>query len=140
MLEAIRQERALSGERIEGPLLLTLDETNRVFPELLGADCDLEFYEFCRMANGVDWNGLLVYSIASPGDDPRSNIFDNNLGWRDSEDLGGYVIYGDSGMDLPAKSLRTGQFELLMKPSIDKVERFASFDKAITQQLANCHA
>jgi len=46
-----------------------------------------------------------------------------------------YVIYGDNGMDLLAGQPAIGQFHLLMKPGMDRMEDYSAFDEMLSFQL-----
>lgn len=135
LLSEIANEKSEYGEAVNAPVPQSLEQVNRAFRQMLNSDCDPDFYEFCRRMNGLDWNGLVLYSILNPGEDRGRNVFDNNLEWRENDGMSDYVVFGDNGMDLIAKNIATGGFELLMKPSFDSVETFESFSDVLANQL-----
>ena len=135
MLQAIANEKRGAGETPRPPLTLTRAEAQRLFSERMGRSCDDAYYDFCRVTNGLDWNGLMIYSIAEPEQDRHLGIVDNYLDWRDIEDLQSYLVYGDNGMDLIGQNLNTEVFELLMKPSFEVIETYDSFDEIVRSQL-----
>ena len=71
----------------------------------LGADIPEEYAELLRLADGFDWNGMVVYAAETTplagraGKRPRfiQGFVEQNLRWREYAPAKDYLTFGDSG-------------------------------------------
>lgn len=55
-------------------------------------------------------------------------IVEANLGWRDVESMGVYLVFGDGNMDLYACHLPTGEYHVLDRVPGNLIETHPSFE------------
>jgi hypothetical protein len=71
----------------------------------LGAELPVEYLDFLRMTNGLDWNGVVLYAtetlpIVGHADRTIEGMVDANLGLRDDERFQDLLVLGSDGMHL----------------------------------------
>ncbi len=111
-----------------------------------GVELCSQYLAILEIANGLQWNGFVLYGVDSAflGDSAGQNhngLIEKNELW--DEALGdvqkSYIFYGDSSISLFACELKSGRFVELDKPSGDEVEEFETFnamlDKFLTDAL-----
>lgn len=92
-----------------------------------------QYLSILEIANGLQWNGFVLYDIDSAFlGDCDDNAKQNNNGLIAQNELWDEVLgeaqnlifYGDSSISLFACELKSGRFVELDKPSGDEVEAF----------------
>lgn len=99
----------------------------------LGVEPPYEYQEFLKQHNGIAGNGVFVYPTRScklpDSNIQNSSFIEVNLNWRDLEWMGGYLIFGDSDMDIYVLELSNNVFQVRDRQAFDNVfEEFSSFN------------
>lgn len=91
-----------------------------------------EYTQFVKMANGLDFNGLVVYSVK---EDDSNNIYKANEVWHENKNLVKYLMFSDSDIAWYCFDLDEKTFCELDKPSGTLMNTFDSFSEMITYAL-----
>jgi hypothetical protein len=83
------------------------------------------FLEIMDRTNGLNFNGLFVYSIDQ--DDEENSIYENNDIIWDNEEQKDYLFFGDDSISWYCLDIKEGDYCVLDKPSGDVVERHKAF-------------
>ena len=104
--------------------------TEKLFP---GVKSDLSGYiAFSKIANGLNYNGLFVYSII-PGD--KYNIYNSNEEWWDVGNQRKYLFFADDSISWYCLDVSSGIFNVLDKPGGEEMEQYCSFDELLSCAL-----
>jgi len=98
--------------------------------EELGMALPLEFQEFLRLADGLNWNGLYLYSSA--------DLVESNLDQRAVGGLEDVLVFGNDSLDLFTWRASTGEFQVLDLVPRQVMETLPSFDALMGVALARC--
>ena len=96
----------------------------------LGMALPLEFEEFLRLADGLNWNGLYLY--------PSADLVASNLDQREVEGLEDVLVFGNDSFDLFTWCSSTGEFQILDLVPRQVMETLPSFDALMEVALARC--
>ena len=91
-----------------------------------------DFLELYEVANGFEFNGLIIYSLNESND---NNIYDLNEEWEDDEDLKNYIFFGDSDITWYCYDKVNKVFCELDKPSATLMESHECFSDLISAAL-----
>jgi hypothetical protein len=91
-----------------------------------------EFQELYKIANGFEFNSLIIYSL---DDEEKSNIYDMNNVWHENDDLKYLIFFGDSDISWYCYDLNNDLFCELDKPSGTLMETYKSFSELISTLL-----
>lgn len=91
-----------------------------------------EYVQFVKLANGLDFNGLVVYSIKETDD---NNIYNANEIWHENKNLMQYVIFSDSDIAWLCYDCDKSCFCELDKPSGTLMNTFSSFSEMMLLAL-----
>ncbi|MDM5187378.1 YrhA family protein [Bacillus sp. DX4.1] len=94
-----------------------------------------EYENFLKIANGLDFNGLVIYN-ANPTDDNNGFITANEI-WRENEWDSNYLFFGDSSIAWFCFDVDSHLFLELDKPSGDIMAEYHSFNEMIEQAIKN---
>lgn len=108
--------------------------------EALGAEIPRDYLEFLRRTNGLDYNGLVLYAAHPtqiPGleDTFLEGFVDANLAQRDVDVVRGFLIFGESSLDVYVYNLETKQFEVRDRTSFTRPKPRPSFEQMIADAL-----
>ncbi len=93
-----------------------------------------EYKEFLRIVDGLNFNGLFIYSSHNT-DDYEHGFVETNLLWRSYEVNEDSLLFADSDINLYAYNLVEKRYELQDRPSGDVYDSFNTFDEMITEAL-----
>jgi hypothetical protein len=96
----------------------------------LGLPLPVEFEEFLRIADGLNWNGLYLY--------PSADLVESNLDQREVAGLEDVLVFGNDSLDLFAWRASTGEFQALDLVPRQVMETLPSFDALMGVALARC--
>lgn len=107
----------------------------------LGRDVPDEYCRFLMKANGLDWNGLVVYAserapIVGYPDRFIEGFVEANLGYRDHEALKDYLIFADDGVVFFTYHISQGTYDVILRVGLSLLETFSSFDKLLMNALS----
>lgn len=91
-----------------------------------------EYIQFVKLVNGLDFNGLVVYSIKEIDD---NNIYKANEIWHENKNLMRYIIFSDSDITWLCYDLDKCCFCELDKPSGTIMNTFSSFSEMMVPAL-----
>lgn len=144
LLQAIAERMNKYGDRLQTPCTEAelKDLRQRVKSKLR---CNLpDGYEaFLLKANGLDWNGLVVYAssrlpIYGYSDRFIEGLVEANLDWRDVDDLKSHLVLADDGTALYTLNLKANAYDVVTQVGLTRLMRFESFDKLLAEAL-NSH-
>jgi hypothetical protein len=111
----------------------------------LGTELPNEYYEFLKITNGLDSNGLVIYaSETSPiaghegqKDQKRSiqGVVDANLAWWDFEPHKKFVFFGDSSSGRYVYDVEDKKYRVLDRQASRLVEELPSFEALLAHAL-----
>ena len=96
----------------------------------LGLPLPVEFEEFLRIADGLNWNGLYLY--------PSADLVESNLDQREVEGLEDVLVLGNDSLDLFTWRSSTGEFQILDLVPRQVMETLPSFNALIEVALGRC--
>jgi hypothetical protein len=108
--------------------------------EQLGADLPPGYAEFLALHNGLDWNGLVIYSCTTVpiiGHEDRfiEDLVESNLGFRDNTRMKRFLVLGDSDMYLYVYETQGREYSVIDRVSLDRHEVFATFEEMLAAAL-----
>jgi hypothetical protein len=109
----------------------------------LGLSLPVEFEEFLRIADGLNWNGLYLYpsattSLEGQPDVVLAGIVESNLDHRDTGGPEDVLVFGHDSLDLFAWRSSTGEFQVLDLVPRDVLETLPTFDALMGVALGRC--
>lgn len=131
------------GEAIQGPAPAeAIAHTGGELSSRFGATPPRDYATFLEQANGIDYNGLVLYGTTQSPDAPGPGGFWQGLVaanalWREGPGHEAYLILGETDMDLFTVDLAGQQPALRDKVSSDVVEPFPSVAQAIESLLSS---
>lgn len=87
-----------------------------------------ETRDLFEIANGFEFNGLIVYSI---NEKRSNNIYDLNDEWHDNEELGRFIFFADSDITWYCYGIEESCYLELDKPSGSIISKYEHFDELI---------
>jgi hypothetical protein len=96
----------------------------------LGLPLPVEFEEFLRIADGLNWNGLYLY--------PSADLVESNLDQREDAGLEDVLVFGNDSLDLFTWRSSTGEFQILDLVPRQVMETLPSFNALIEVALGRC--
>ncbi|WP_224247478.1 YrhA family protein [Hyalangium gracile] len=108
--------------------------------EQLGAELPPGYAEFLSLHNGLDWDGLVIYSCTTVpivGHEDRfiEGFVESNLGYRDNDRMKRFLVLGDSDMYLYVYEAQAREFSVIDRVSLDRHEVFATFEEMLAAAL-----
>jgi hypothetical protein len=91
-----------------------------------------EYETLSSVADGVNFNGLFIYSL-NPED--KHNIYDENEDWWENEELKRYLFFADDSISWYCYNSNTNTFDVLDKPSGDKMDEHSSVGELLAVAL-----
>ena len=91
-----------------------------------------EYIDFVKIVNGMDFDGLVVYSI---NDLDNINIYKLNSEWHEVEDNLQYIFFADSDMTWYCFDKKGNMFCELSKPSATLLKTYTNFSEMILPAL-----
>lgn len=85
-----------------------------------------EYAQFVKLANGLDFNGLVVYSINDMDD---NNIYNANGIWHENKNLTNYIFFAESDIAWLCYDCNQNSFCELDKPSGTLMNTFGNFSE-----------
>lgn len=87
------------------------------------------YLDFLRVANGLDWNGLVLYgaetaSVAGQPNAVIEGVVDATLGWRDNSQDARQLVFGESGTCLYVYDPTTSSFQVRDRQSDSILEEY----------------
>lgn len=141
LIEQILVDQESHGEVGHGPA--TDEQITHASQQLgarFGAALPKDYARFLRRSNGLDYNGVLLYSAMDSGDEPGVGDFwyglvAANATWREVSGHEGHLVLGEADMDLLTVAVDGTGPVLRDKVSSDVNERFDSVAQAIESIL-----
>ncbi|MGG4491314.1 YrhA family protein [Metabacillus idriensis] len=98
------------------------------------------YIKFLKKANGLDFNGLVVYGVdkillEKEIDDNIDGFIETNLTWHENDWQKQYVFFGDSDTVWYCYDLNKGTWLELDKPSGTVIQSFDNFDSMFDDAL-----
>ena len=87
-----------------------------------------EIISFSRAANGLNFNGLFVYSLTP---DIENNIYESNSEWWNNEHQRKYLFLADDSISWYCVDTKEAAFLVLDKPSGERINKCKTFDELI---------
>lgn len=143
LTEEVAAEQHRIGETVQPPATDEQITGERdALRDRFGATLPDDYARFLRRVNGVDFDGVVLHGAgcteAEPGpEDFWQGLADTNGLWRERPGRDGYLVLGETGMDLLTVDLDGGRPVLRDRVSNDVAERFASVNEAIERILGS---
>ncbi|MGT2866963.1 YrhA family protein [Streptococcus fryi] len=134
LIEEIRQIELTYDERLNAPISsLSFDVSPTVKSKEIKDFLKNDYLNFLSIANGIDFNGCLLYGIASVRGNSEKvyDIFEMNEIWHEVEEHRRYFFFGESNMSWFVFSLIDSKFYELDIPSGDIVEIYEDFNSIL---------
>ncbi|MBJ8030328.1 YrhA family protein [Bacillus cereus group sp. N21] len=108
--------------------------------ENFNIDLPIEYEEFLKTVNGLDFDGLVIYgvdpSLLEPErEEPICGLIDTNKIWYENEFQKEYLFFGDSDIAWFCKNLSDGTYVELDKPSGTVMEIYNDFNTMLEEAL-----
>lgn len=137
VIEQVHSDQAKYGEARQGPA--TAEQISKAREEVrvrFGAVLPDDFVAFLQRSNGVSYNGAVIYGASQSEAAPGPNgfwqgIVAANAAWREGPGHSGYLVLGDTDLDLLTVDLTGERAVLRDKVSSDVNEQFNSVAEAI---------
>jgi len=135
------QERQFSSE-LQKP---ATEEQLQLLAELarkqLHAELPIEYLDFLRLTNGLDWNGVVIYAsetlpITGHPDRFISGIVEMNLIYREDPRFEDLLVIGSNGMDLYTYRISTDAGEIYDEVPHELIETLPTVEELITNALS----
>jgi hypothetical protein len=137
LLETVRDRMKSYGEGSQPPCSPSELEKlrNRAVHELGHAVPDV-YAAFLALANGLDWNGLVVYAsertpIVGHTDRFIEGYVEANLDYRGFDPLSNYLIFADDGVVFYTYHISLARYEVILRVGLSVLESFGSFDELL---------
>lgn len=101
-------------------------------PNGLNEKARKEFDELYKLANGFEFNGLIIYSL---DDKIKNNIYDMNNVWHENISLRLFIFFGDSDISWYCYDVKNEVFCELDKPSGTLMGTYKTFSDLISMAL-----
>lgn len=96
-------------------------------------EIDVDDYIYLvKLANGIDFNGLVIYSIKNQSE---SSIYDSNEIWHENDNLKSYLFYADSDITWYCFDVSNKVYCELDKPSGEVIQIYQTFNDMINVAL-----
>jgi hypothetical protein len=142
VLPQIHAEQREAGETVPEPAdPAAIGELQAYTRTHLGAELAPGYVAFLGRANGLDFNGTVIYAT-------RQTDYGNGLhvlGFRESNDLfrsgdeRSHILYGETGDELFAHDTSDDSWHILDRGSLTSVEDFRSFDDLLSRILTRAY-
>jgi hypothetical protein len=106
-------------------------------------DCDIidECARFLKRANGLDWNGIVVYAskrtpIVGYTDRFIEGFVEANLNFRGFEPMKDYLIFADDGVVLFTLHAATNKYDVITRVGLSILKSYGSFDELLTDAFS----
>ena len=93
------------------------------------------FIEFCKVADGFNFNGVFMFSI-NPDKDKYMNVYVKNEHWWEISVGKRYLLIGDDNISWYALELSSGKYCVLDLSSGDLIEEVDEVDKLLEIALS----
>ncbi len=138
-LEKVREQEAGFGGELNGPA--SESEIKKFKEEIakVGAVVPDEYFDFLRVINGFEYNGVIVYGIDEELLEKETakgitGLLLQRKVWGETSS-GAYTYLGESSMDLYAYGVNTKKFYVLDNGSDDVMEEFDTFDELLEKVM-----
>lgn len=137
-LQEVENQARMYGEQMQPPATETaLASLSDRAQAQLSAQVPPEYKKFLRAMDGLNWNGLFIYS-SHDTDDYKHGFVESNLDWRSYEINEDFLYFADADINLYVYSIRDEEYQILDRPSMDVYGSFKTFDEMITEALKGC--
>ncbi|EJS11207.1 SMI1/KNR4 family protein [Bacillus sp. MYb56] len=108
--------------------------------EKFNVDLPIEFEEFLKNVNGLDFGGLVIYGVDSSlldteRNEPICGFIETNEIWYENEFQKEYLFFGDSSIAWFCKNLSDGTYLELDKPSGTVMKTYNDFNTMLEEAL-----
>lgn len=93
-----------------------------------------EYIYLVKLANGIEFNGLVIYSLKSESEE---SIYDSNDIWHENINLKEYLFYGDSDITWYCFDVNNKIFSELDKPSGEVIKTYETFNDMLNVALGS---
>lgn len=134
LLKQVEQQASKYGEAMQPPATSAmLDKLKDDAKKELGADVPNDYLTFLSIMNGIDWNGMSIYSCADTisADSVRSHMpgfIETNLIHRDVVEKGQIIVLGEDSLDIYVYDPKTEEYQSRDRTSLDIMESFETFN------------
>ena len=141
-LEAIRLDMAEDGEKMQPPCTeAAIEALDRRMREILGVPLSGAHAAFLRRADGIDYNGLVIYasergSLEGYEDRTIDGVVEANLDLRSLEPMRRYLVIAESGTLLWVLDLETSTYRSVDRTTLDPHALHDSFESMLADALA----
>ena len=111
--------------------------------EELGTVLPEDYADFLRLTDGMNWNGLYLYPsetfpIAGHPEYELRGLVEPNLDYREDDWFADLLVFGDDGLDLYARRISTGEYQIYDRVPNNLIETVPSFDALASAALGRC--
>jgi hypothetical protein len=141
LLKQIESEMRRFGMALQPPCSSAQLETlRRKAVQHLGNTIPDAYIAFLIDANGLDWNGLVVYAtertpIVGYPDRFIEGFVEGNLSYRDYHPLKDYLIFAEDGVVLFTYRLSASEYQIVTTVGLSLLESFKTFDELMANAL-----
>ena len=142
LLEAIKGRKHSYGEDLQPPCSHEDLKSLRIRAKSeLDFDIIDGYARFLKKANGLDWNGLVVYAskrapIVGYSDRFIDGFVEANLAFRDFEPMKDYLVFADDGVVLFTLHAATNKYEVITRVGLSVLKSYSSFDELLTDAFS----
>ncbi|MET0350863.1 MAG: YrhA family protein [Rhizobacter sp.] len=141
LVSRIHQEQRDAGEAVfAGASEARLDTLAQQVRSTFGAELPADYLDFLRQADGLDFNGFVVYDSHSSPEARTGHFWQGfiaaNEAWRADALNRQCLVFGDTDTDLLLQHLPSGEFRRVDRVGRDLQEVFPSLRSMFEQVLA----
>ncbi len=142
ILQPLKAQAEKWGEIIEPPASAEeIDQFKKRAKENLKLELPAEYLEFLQAANGLEFNGLIIYGTRNStisGDASPLDFFEMNDLARESyrKELFEFVVIGEDSTGILTFSDSAKLFQYRDRIGIDRVTDFPSFEELLKSEVA----
>jgi hypothetical protein len=101
----------------------------------LKTELPTSFLEFLKITNGLNWNGLFIYS-AGKSEDFEYDFIEMNLNYRDVDYFQDLLVFGEGNSEIYTYQISTKEYQIRDRVPADNIlEKCNNFDEMITKAL-----
>jgi hypothetical protein len=137
LLNKIHEQKISFGElawQPKGEDSLLLEFSQQVIKKLK-TEIPKAFLDFLRITNGLNWNGLFIYS-AGESEDFEYDFIEMNLNYRDVDYFQDLLVFGEGNSEIYTYEISTKEYQIRDRvPADNIIEKCRSFDAMIEKAL-----
>ena len=141
LLESVADEQRRFGSQSQpGCSEAQIERLSERVTRELAAELPDGYKEFLRLANGLDWNGVVIFASENVPITAQQvrfvfGLVEMNLIYREDDRFARLLVFGSDGVDIYVYNNVTRAYEIYDESSHELVETLPSFDEMMRKAL-----